>query len=221
MQVTCKNKTFCRGRGTNVVLTDSIHRQTRLRNVGIDLILSDRAFMSMAAKGKARELLALRSHVEVEYERIPCEYKNQNMSIKVDESNKKRDRFVLTLLYQGGQTGIFSISVSVFEAVVKHENKLSFFLVCLSSVLVYKRSCMVEVQVLEEDEKVVVVASSGSCVSVESIEMLSSLNIPWVILNLFERSALLNESNEFLRKKVGYALSQGFKVIAGVSETLE
>ncbi|RZC77539.1 hypothetical protein C5167_003839, partial [Papaver somniferum] len=54
-----------------------------------------------------------------------------------------------------------------------------------------------------------------------SIEMLSSLNIPWVILNLFERSALLNESNEFFRKKVAYALSQGFKVIAGVSETLE
>ncbi|RZC63064.1 hypothetical protein C5167_024814 [Papaver somniferum] len=111
IHVTCKNETLCRGRGTNVVLTDSIHRQTRLRNVGTDLILSDRAFISMAAKGKARELLALRSYVEVEYERIPCEYKNQNVSIRVDESNNKRDRFVLTLLYQGGQTGIFSISV--------------------------------------------------------------------------------------------------------------
>ncbi|XP_026417289.1 triosephosphate isomerase, cytosolic-like [Papaver somniferum] len=128
-----------------------------------------------------------------------------------------------------------AFGVSVFEAAVKHENKvqkisrLDFIFhylsvsafVCLSSVLVYKRSCVVEVQVLEEDEKVVVVASSGSCVSVESIEMLSSLNIPWVILNLFERSAMLNESNELFRKKVAYALSQGFKVIDGVSETLE
>ncbi|KAI3927131.1 hypothetical protein MKX01_029899 [Papaver californicum] len=112
LHVTCKNKTLCRGRGTNVVLTDSIHRQTRLRNVDTDLILSDRAFISMAAKGKARELLALKSHVEVEYKRISCEYKNQNVSIRVDESSKKRDRFVLTLLYQGGQTGIFSISVT-------------------------------------------------------------------------------------------------------------
>ncbi|KAI3939738.1 hypothetical protein MKW92_036222 [Papaver armeniacum] len=111
LHVTCKNKTLCRGRGTNVVLTDSIHRRTRLSNPDTDLVLSDRALISMAAKGKARELLALRSHVEVEYKRIPCEYKNHNVSIRVDESNKKRDRFVLTLLYQGGQTGIFSISV--------------------------------------------------------------------------------------------------------------
>ncbi|XP_026400231.1 triosephosphate isomerase-like [Papaver somniferum] len=114
-----------------------------------------------------------------------------------------------------------AFGVSMFEAVVKHENKvqkisrLDFIFHYLSV------SAFVEVQVLEEDEKVVVVASSGSCVSAESIEMLSSLNIPWVILNLFERSALLNESNEFFRKKVAYALSQGFKVIAGVSETLE
>ncbi|XP_026416752.1 triosephosphate isomerase, cytosolic-like [Papaver somniferum] len=107
-----------------------------------------------------------------------------------------------------------AFGVSVFEAAVKHGNKSW----STNEVVVI---LVVEVQVLEEDEKVVVVASSGSCVSVESIEMLSSLNIPWVILNLFERSALLNESNEFFRKKVAYALSQGFKVIAGVSETLE
>ncbi|XP_026434680.1 triosephosphate isomerase, cytosolic-like [Papaver somniferum] len=123
-----------------------------------------------------------------------------------------------------------AFGVSVFEAAVKHENKVQkisqldfifHYLSVSAFVLVYKRSCVVEVQVLEEDEKVVVVASSGSCVSVESIEMLSSLNIPWVILNLFERSAMLNESNELFRKKVAYALSQGFKVIDGVSETLE
>ncbi|XP_026419805.1 triosephosphate isomerase, cytosolic-like [Papaver somniferum] len=112
-----------------------------------------------------------------------------------------------------------AFGVSVFEAAVKHGNKFAYLQSWSTNEAVV--ILVVEVQVLEEDEKVVVVANSGSCVYVESIEMLSSLNIPWVILNLFERSALLNESNEFFRKKVAYALSQGFKVIAGVSETLE
>ncbi|XP_026388974.1 uncharacterized protein LOC113283806 isoform X1 [Papaver somniferum] len=79
--------------------------------------------------------------------------------------------------------------VFVFEAAVKHVNWSTN-----ESVVIL----VMEVQVLEEDEKVVVIASSGSCVSVESTEMLSTLNIPWVILNLSERSALLNESNEVI-----------------------
>ncbi|RZC65141.1 hypothetical protein C5167_008830 [Papaver somniferum] len=103
--------------------------------------------------------------------------------------------------------------VSVFEAAVKHGNKFAYLQSWSTNEAVV--ILVAEVQVLEEDEKVVVVASSGSCVSVES------LNIPWVILNLFERSALLNESNEFFRKNVAYALSQGFMVIVGISETLE
>ncbi|XP_026425279.1 uncharacterized protein LOC113321607 isoform X2 [Papaver somniferum] len=86
-----------------------------------------------------------------------------------------------------------SSQVSVFEAAVKHGNKFAYLQSCSTNKVVV--ILVLEVQVLE-DEKVVVVASSGSCVSVESIEILSSLNIPWVILNLFESSALLNESNE-------------------------
>ncbi|KAJ4720093.1 triosephosphate isomerase [Melia azedarach] len=43
----------------------------------------------------------------------------------------------------------------------------------------------------------------------------------WVILGHFERRLLLNESHEFARDTVAYALSKGLKVIACVGETLE
>ncbi|RZC56010.1 hypothetical protein C5167_014859 [Papaver somniferum] len=108
LHVTCKNKTLCRGRGTNVVLTCSLPKIKDLAN--IDLILSDRAYISMAAKGKARELLALKT-VDVDYIRVPCEYKNHNLSVRVDKSSKKPDHLVLTFLNQGGQTGIHMVTV--------------------------------------------------------------------------------------------------------------
>ncbi|KAL6204579.1 hypothetical protein ACLB2K_021846 [Fragaria x ananassa] len=54
-----------------------------------------------------------------------------------------------------------------------------------------------------------------------SAEMLVNLGIPWVIIGHSERRLILNESNEFVGDKVGYALSQGLKVIACVGETLE
>ncbi|KAK9940502.1 hypothetical protein M0R45_017161 [Rubus argutus] len=54
-----------------------------------------------------------------------------------------------------------------------------------------------------------------------SAEMLVNLGIPWVIIGHSERRQILNESNEFVGEKVGYALSQGLKVIACVGETLE
>ncbi|OVA16034.1 Expansin/pollen allergen [Macleaya cordata] len=102
--VRCKNKTLCGESGTNVVLTDS-HNSSET-----DLVLSDRAFISMASKGKARELLKL-GIVDVEYRRIRCEYKNQNLSVRVDESSKKPNNLVITVLYQGGKTGIYSVDV--------------------------------------------------------------------------------------------------------------
>ncbi|KAI3938404.1 hypothetical protein MKW98_015303 [Papaver atlanticum] len=52
---------------------------------------SERAYISMAVKDKAKELLALKT-VEVEYIRVPCEYKSHNVSVRVDESSKKPDR---------------------------------------------------------------------------------------------------------------------------------
>ncbi|MCL7026358.1 hypothetical protein MKW94_012958 [Papaver nudicaule] len=89
------------GKGTIVVLTNSL---MQIKNYSdTDLILSDRAYISMAAKGKAEEPW----HSKL----VPCEYKSHNVSVRVDESSKKPERLVLTFLYQGGQTGIYLVTV--------------------------------------------------------------------------------------------------------------
>jgi hypothetical protein len=45
--------------------------------------------------------------------RIPCEYKEKNLSIRVEEgSDKNRGNLVVKLLYQGGQTDILAVDVA-------------------------------------------------------------------------------------------------------------
>ncbi|XP_078435448.1 triosephosphate isomerase, cytosolic-like isoform X2 [Wolffia australiana] len=65
------------------------------------------------------------------------------------------------------------------------------------------------------------VRKGGAYTGEVSAEMLTNLDIPWVILGHFERRALLGESNEFVGDKVAYALSQGLNVIVCVGDTLE
>ncbi|KAL6129505.1 hypothetical protein ACLB2K_072855 [Fragaria x ananassa] len=52
-----------------------------------------------------------------------------------------------------------------------------------------------------------------------SIEMLTKLEVPWVILGHSERRFLLNETNEVVANKVAHALSHGLKVIVCVGDT--
>ncbi|RWW04696.1 hypothetical protein GW17_00032062, partial [Ensete ventricosum] len=77
-----------------------------------DLGISPRAFTAMARDGTAQELKKL-GILDVEYKRIPCEYKKQNLSIRVEErSNKPGDHLVIKFLYQGGQTDIMAVDVA-------------------------------------------------------------------------------------------------------------
>ncbi len=64
------------------------------------------------------------------------------------------------------------------------------------------------------------VKKSGAFTGEVSPEMLSDLNIPWVILGHSERRALCGETNEVVGAKVRNALEEGIKVIACIGETL-
>lgn len=64
------------------------------------------------------------------------------------------------------------------------------------------------------------IGKGGAFTGEISAEMLSDMNIPWVILGHSERRALCGETNETVGTKVKYALSQGIKVIACIGETL-
>ncbi|KAK8522261.1 hypothetical protein V6N13_115240 [Hibiscus sabdariffa] len=124
-QIRCKNPALCSSAGTRVTLTHLNH------NNRTDFVLSSRAFMAMANKGMGRDILKLGT-VDVEYKRqaiiktfimtlflevsssywIPCEYKNQNLGIRVEESSRKPDYLAIKLLYQGGQTEVVAMDVA-------------------------------------------------------------------------------------------------------------
>ncbi|XP_016703527.2 expansin-like A2 [Gossypium hirsutum] len=104
-QIRCKNSTLCSSEGTRITLTDLNH------NNETEFVLSSRAFMAMANKGIGRDILKL-GIVDVEYKRIPCEYKNQNLAVRVEESSQKPNYLAIKLMYQGGQTEVVAMDVA-------------------------------------------------------------------------------------------------------------
>jgi triosephosphate isomerase len=65
------------------------------------------------------------------------------------------------------------------------------------------------------------VSEGGAFTGEVSAEMLADANVPWVILGHSERRALCGESDEFVGKKVAYAIKNGLSVMACIGETLQ
>ncbi|CAJ1933929.1 unnamed protein product [Sphenostylis stenocarpa] len=104
-QIRCKNSSVCSKVGTRVVLTDLNHDNRT------DFVLSSRAFSALAQKGMSQQILKL-GILDIEHKRVPCDYKNQNLAIRVEESSKKPDYLAIKFLYQGGQTEIGAVDVA-------------------------------------------------------------------------------------------------------------
>ncbi|KAL0383875.1 UNVERIFIED_CONTAM: Expansin-like A2 [Sesamum radiatum] len=104
-QMRCKNEDICSKEGTTIVVSDRNHDN------GTDFVLSSRGFMGMAKKGMGQDILKL-GVVDVEYKRIPCDYKDKNLAVGVEESSHNPDYLALQFLYQGGQTEIVAVDVA-------------------------------------------------------------------------------------------------------------
>ncbi|XP_010242840.1 PREDICTED: expansin-like A1 [Nelumbo nucifera] len=104
-QIRCKNETLCSRAGTKVILADLN------RNNQTDFVLSRRAFMAMANRGMASNVLKL-GVVDVEYKRIPCNYKSRNLAVRVEETSQRPHYLAIKFLYQGGQTDIIAVDVA-------------------------------------------------------------------------------------------------------------
>jgi len=104
-QVRCKDKKLCAAAGARVVVTD------RARTNRTDLVLSSTAFAAMARPGMAPRLAARRA-VDVEYKRVPCEYKHRNLSVRVEDRSHAPGDLAIRFLYQGGQTDIVAVDVA-------------------------------------------------------------------------------------------------------------
>ncbi|PWA76596.1 expansin-like A1 [Artemisia annua] len=104
-QVRCKDAKLCSKAGTQVIVTDLN------KNNETDFVLSGRAFNAMANKGMGQSLLKL-GVANVEYKRVPCDYKGKNLTLRVEESTKKPNYLALKFLYQGGQTEIVGVDIA-------------------------------------------------------------------------------------------------------------
>ncbi|KAI3502390.1 hypothetical protein L1887_30424 [Cichorium endivia] len=104
-QVRCMDTKLCSKFGTQVIVTDLN------KNPQTDLVLSSRALMAMANKGMEQNLLKLGA-ANVEYKRVPCDYKGKNLAVRVEESSRKPNYLAIKFLYQGGQTEIVSVDVA-------------------------------------------------------------------------------------------------------------
>ncbi|KAG6712109.1 hypothetical protein I3842_05G089100 [Carya illinoinensis] len=108
-QIRCKNTTLCTREGTTVILTDLNH------NNQTDFVLSSRAFTAMAQKEMSQQILKL-GIIDVEYKRVPCQYGNQNLAARVEESSQKPLYLAVKFLYQGGQTEIVGVDVAQVDS---------------------------------------------------------------------------------------------------------
>ncbi|XP_074314630.1 expansin-like A2 [Silene latifolia] len=104
-QIRCKDSDMCSKRGIKVVLTD-INKNNKT-----DFLLSSRALKAMALPGKDIHALKIGA-LDVEYKRVPCDYKGRNLAIRIEESSKNPDYLVIQILFQGGQTEIVAVDVA-------------------------------------------------------------------------------------------------------------
>ncbi|XP_038887206.1 expansin-like A1 [Benincasa hispida] len=104
-KVRCKDRRMCTTKGVKVVLTDQNHDNRT------DFVLSKKAFSTMARKDKIQKLLNLGT-IDVEYKRIPCEYKNKNLTILIQDWSQVPYYFAIKFLYQGGQTQILAVKIA-------------------------------------------------------------------------------------------------------------
>ncbi|RLN39925.1 hypothetical protein C2845_PM01G20220 [Panicum miliaceum] len=105
-QVRCGDNELCSAAGAKVVVTDQARTSNRT-----GLVLSGAAYAAMARTGMAARLRSRRV-VDVEYKRIPCEYANRNLSIRVEEKSRPPSELSIRFLYQGGQTDIVAVDVA-------------------------------------------------------------------------------------------------------------
>ncbi|XP_020574186.1 expansin-like A1 [Phalaenopsis equestris] len=106
-QIRCRNTELCNGAGVKVVVTD-LDKSNRT-----DFRLSSRAFAAMARPGMVAGLQTV-GVVDAEHKRIPCDYSNKNLSIRVEESSRRPSLLTVKLIYQGGQTDVVAVDVARF-----------------------------------------------------------------------------------------------------------
>lgn len=110
-QLRCRDRRVCGDGGVKVVVVAGLANRT-------GFVLTREAFAAMMARPRVSSndqlLPGLGGNVvEVDFRRIPCEYKNRNLSVRIDEEGSRHPaHLAITFLYQGGQTDIAAVELS-------------------------------------------------------------------------------------------------------------
>ncbi|CAM0908650.1 unnamed protein product [Alopecurus aequalis] len=118
-QLRCTGRAACSEDGvTVVVVSDAAETAT---NGTSGFLLTKDAFAAMTSHGGSDPLASQDSTVDVDLRRIPCVYRDKNLSVKVEEATARgRGHLTLRFLYQGGQTNIAAVEVA--QAVTDGDN---------------------------------------------------------------------------------------------------
>ncbi|KAE8678635.1 Expansin-like B1 [Hibiscus syriacus] len=103
-QVRCTNPQICTDNGVKIVVTDYGEGDYT------DFILSTRAYVMMAQSDFAAHLFAY-GVVDVEYQRISCQYFGYKLQVKIKEHSKYPNYLAIVMLYQAGKNEILSVDI--------------------------------------------------------------------------------------------------------------
>uniref|UniRef100_A0ACD5UIK3 Uncharacterized protein n=1 Tax=Avena sativa TaxID=4498 RepID=A0ACD5UIK3_AVESA len=116
-QLRCRDSAACAEDGVKVVVVaDAPPPDTNVTEAGARrFLLTKEALAAMTNNGDADALAGQDGDaaVDVDFRRIPCAYKNKNLSVKVEEASvRSRGRLAVRFLFQGGQTDIVAVEVA-------------------------------------------------------------------------------------------------------------
>jgi hypothetical protein len=109
----CTDTELCNKTGTTIVVTDFTESSQT------DFVVPRSTFSNLAVADKGSELIKA-GIIDIQYKRVPCQYKDQNMLVKVDRLSQYPHYLAVQFLYQGGQTDIVSAYVQQVGSSEEH-----------------------------------------------------------------------------------------------------
>lgn len=104
-QVICTNQDLCTDEGVKIVITDMGEGDRT------DFILSRHGYTKLGRSANASDQLVAMGVVDIQYKRISCQYPDQNLLIKIDESSNFPSYLAFIFRYQAGQKDILAVDV--------------------------------------------------------------------------------------------------------------
>jgi expansin (peptidoglycan-binding protein) len=103
--VRCKIPQLCDDNGAYVVVTDYGEGDRT------DFIMSPRAFFKLGRNEVASEKLKKYGVLDVEYKRVPCTFKGNNIVYKINENSNNPYYFAINILYVGGTYDVTTVEI--------------------------------------------------------------------------------------------------------------